>query len=378
MQIPFYIPFLTGKELDAMKQVLEQGELTGGGRLSREVASALANRLGTRKILFTTSCTSALEMAAILAGIQEGQEVIMPSFTFVSTANAIVLRGARPVFAEIDPETMNMTGETAADKISPFTRAIIPVHYAGLPCEMDQLCSLAFDRRIKIIEDAAHALFAGYKGKAAGTWGNFGCFSFHATKNINCGEGGAIAINDEEAIARAEVMWQKGTDREKFIRREVAFYSWQDIGSSYAPSELLVAFLKAQLDSARQIQQTRQILWETYAAELKPLADKGLFRIQKQNPDAQSAYHIFYILLTDENKRRQVEEYLRGKGIGTAFHYVPLHLSPMGRRLGYKPGDLPITEKTALSLLRLPLYPGLKENAQSYVIDEVKKAMART
>lgn len=378
MQIPFNIPFITGKELDYIRQALEQGELAGGGHLSREVASELASRLGARKVLFTTSCTSALEMAAILAGVQEGQEVIMPSFTFVSTANAIVLRGARPVFAEIDPETMNITGETVANKISPHTRALIPVHYAGLPCEMDQLCSLASDRGLKIIEDAAHALFASLHGKAAGTWGNFGCFSFHATKNFICGEGGAIAINDEETMARAEIMWQKGTDREKFLRREVAFYSWQDIGSSYAPSELLVAFLKAQLDCARQIQQTRQLLWETYATELSPLMDEGLFRIQKLNPDAQSAYHIFYILLPDENRRRQVEEYLRGRGIGTAFHYVPLHLSPMGRRLGYQPGDLPITEKTAFSLLRLPLYPGLKENEQRYVIDEVKNAMART
>lgn len=360
-----------------MQQALEQQQLAGGGTLSREVAAGLAQALGIEKLYLVTSGTAALEMAALLAGIEEGHEVIMPSFTFVSTANAFILRQARPVFADINPFDLNLNLDDVYRKLTHRTRALVPVHYAGLPCPMDRLVSLAADAGLKIIEDAAHALYASYQGKAAGSWGDFGCFSFHATKNIICGEGGALAVNDTESQARADIIWQKGTDREKFVRKEVAFYSWQDVGSSFPPSELLVAFLQAQLEQAELIQQRRRRIWETYARELRPLVESGQLMIQRLDPEAESSYHIFYILLSDELKRQRLETYLGEKEIGVAFHYIPLHVSPMGRRLGYRPGDLPVTEKAAACLLRLPLYPDLAENEQSYVIEQLKKAMVK-
>lgn len=377
MQVPFNKSYLTGHELSYMQQALEQQQLAGGGTLSREVAAGLAQALGIEKLYLVTSGTAALEMAALLAGIEEGHEIIMPSFTFVSTANAFILRQARPVFADINPFDLNLNLDDVYRKLTHRTRALVPVHYAGLPCPMDRLVSLAADAGLKIIEDAAHALYASYQGKAAGSWGDFGCFSFHATKNIICGEGGALAVNDTESQARADIIWQKGTDREKFVRKEVAFYSWQDVGSSFPPSELLVAFLKAQLEQAELIQQRRRRIWETYARELRPLVESGQLMIQRLDPKAESSYHIFYILLSDELKRQRLETYLGEKEIGVAFHYIPLHVSPMGRRLGYRPGDLPVTEKAAACLLRLPLYPDLAENEQSYVIEQLKKAMVK-
>lgn len=377
MQVPFNKSYLTGHELSYMQQALEQQQLAGGGTLSREVAAGLAQALGIEKLYLVTSGTAALEMAALLAGIEEGHEIIMPSFTFVSTANAFILRQARPVFADINPFDLNLNLDDVYRKLTHRTRALVPVHYAGLPCPMDRLVSLAADAGLKIIEDAAHALYASYQGKAAGSWGDFGCFSFHATKNIICGEGGALAVNDTESQARADIIWQKGTDREKFVRKEVAFYSWQDVGSSFPPSELLVAFLQAQLEQAELIQQRRRRIWETYARELRPLVESGQLMIQRLDPEAESSYHIFYILLPDELKRQRLETYLGEKEIGVAFHYIPLHVSPMGRRLGYRPGDLPVTEKAAACLLRLPLYPDLAENEQSYVIEQLKKAMVK-
>lgn len=375
MHIPFNRIYLTGQESKYIQEALDRGDLSGGGSLSHTVADTIASKLKATKVLLTTSGTAALEMAVILAGIMRGNEVIMPSFTFVSTANAVVLRGAKPVLAEINAEDMNLDVEKIPEKITVHTRAIMPVHYAGLPCDMDKINLLAKSCQLKVIEDAAHALFASYQGIAAGTWGDYGCFSFHGTKNIICGEGGALVINKPENIHQAELIWHKGTDRERFNRKEVAFYTWQSIGSSYPPSELLVAFLQAQLEGADEILEQRRRLWDTYARELKLLVDDELIKIQRVNPNATSSHHIFYIVLPGEEKRRQVEDYLASQGIATAFHFIPLHLSPMGRRLGYAPGDLPVTEKMARSLLRLPLYPGLTEAEQSYVIDHLKKAV---
>lgn len=374
-KIPFYRPYLNGREINVMQAALANGDLAGGGRLCREVGDMIARMINADKVLLTTSGTAALEMAVLLAGIGPGDEVIMPSFTFVSTANAVVLRGAKPVFADVNPWDLNMDINSLEEKITSTTRGIIPVHYAGLPCNLKRICSLAKCCQLTVIEDAAHAFLASFQGKPVGTWGDYGCFSFHATKNFTCGEGGALVINRPEMLHRAEIVWQKGTDREKFDRREVAFYTWQDVGSSYSPSGLLAAFLQAQLETSSYIQERRRYIWETYARELTPLADQELVQIQQLYEDAVSSYHLFYIVLPDKDKRKKVEAYLSERGIGTTFHYIPLHLSPMGKRLGYNCGDLPVTERMAESLLRLPLYPDLTDGEIDYTTEAVKAAI---
>ena len=363
MKIPFNKPFTIGGELENIAAAVREGHLAGDGRFTRQCHEWLERRLGARRALLTHSCTAALEMAAILCDLKPGDEVIMPSFTFVSTANAFVLRGAVPVFVDVRPDTFNLDERLVEAAVTPRTRAIVPVHYAGVACEMDALIALARSRGLLVVEDAAQGMLAEYKGRKLGAIGHLGCLSFHETKNVISGEGGALLVNDERLIARAEVIREKGTNRAQFFRGEVDKYSWVDIGSSYLPSELVGAFLWAQLQQAEAINAKRMSLCDAYRKGLEPLAARGALALPQREPAGVTGNgHMFYVLLKDLATRSRLIAHLKPRGIHSVFHYVPLHSAPAGRKFGRAAGSMAVTDDVSERLLRLPLYYELSES----------------
>ncbi len=347
------------------------GHISGDGFYTRRCHEFLEQELGVRKALLTTSCTHALELAALLLDLKPGDEVIMPSFTFVSTANAFVLRGATPVFGDIRADTLNLDEKNLPSLVTSKTRAIVPVHYAGVACEMDAILEIAHKKNLAVIEDNAHGLFGQYRGRLLGTFGCFSTLSFHETKNVTCGEGGALLINEERYIDRAEIIREKGTNRSSFFRGEVDKYSWVDLGSSYLPSDILAAFLLAQLEAWQEIQAARPRIWQTYYDGLNEWADRDGVGLPFVPSHCVQAYHMFYLLLPSLKYRQALISHLRSRGILAVFHYLPLHLSEYGRRWGGKPGDFPVTEDVSDRLLRLPFFFSLTEAEQAQVIEAV-------
>lgn len=369
--IPFNRPALAGGELAAMEDAIARGRLSGDGFYTRRCQEQLAELLGGGKVLLTTSCTDALELAALLLDVQPGDEVILPSFTFVSTANAFVLRGARPVFVDVRPDTLNLDEAQLAAAMSPRTRAIVPVHYAGVGCEMERILDIAGE--VPVIEDNAHGLFATWHGRPLGRFGALSTLSFHETKNVYCGEGGALVINHPALAERAEILREKGTDRSRFFRGEVDRYTWVDVGSSFLPSDLLAAFLSAQLAAWEATQRRRGEIWQRYALELADWAGRRGARLPVVPAGAVHPSHLFYLLLAEEAERDALIAHLKSRGVQAVFHYLPLHLSPMGRRFGGKEGDCPVTESASGRLLRLPLFSDLAVEEQGRVIAAVRE-----
>jgi dTDP-4-amino-4,6-dideoxygalactose transaminase len=367
-RIPFNVPGLAGDELRYMADAITRGQTAGDGAYTARCHEFLQRELSVPRVLLTTSCTHALEMAALLLDIQPGDEVIAPAYTFVSTINAFVLRGAKPVFVDVRPDTLNMNEEQLEPLITPRTRAILPVHYAGVGCEMDRILEIARRHSLAVVEDNAHGLFARYKGKLLGTFGCLATQSFHETKNIICGEGGALLINDARYVERAEVIREKGTNRSRFYRGQVDKYTWVDIGSSYLPSEILAAFLLAQLERRGQIQAVRQRIWERYDERLRNWAASRGVVCPTVPPHCQHAFHMYYILMPSLECRQKLIAYLKVRSILSVFHYLPLHLSEMGKRFGGREGQFPVTEDVSDRLLRLPFYNGLTEELQNEVI----------
>jgi dTDP-4-amino-4,6-dideoxygalactose transaminase len=368
--IPFNKPYMTGKELQYIAEAHANGHLAGNGAFSKRCSAWLEERLGSDKALLTHSCTAALEMAAILSGVGAGDEVIMPSFTFVSTANAFVLRGATPVFVDIRSDTLNIDETKIEAAITPRTRAIVPVHYAGVGCDMDAIMAIANRHDLLVIEDAAQGLMADYRGRPLGSIGHLAALSFHETKNIISGEGGALLINDPRFADRAEIIWEKGTNRSQFFRGQVDKYSWVDLGSSYLPGEIVAAFLWAQMEEADAITKRRVDIWETYHRSFAELEEAGKVKRPIVPGDCVHNGHLYHLLLPDLAARTTFIERLVGKGIQPVFHYVPLHSSPFGRSVGRAVGDLSNTESVGERLVRLPLWLGLEEH-QDDVIAEV-------
>lgn len=369
MNIPFNKPQLTGKELHYVAEAHARGQLAGDGYFTKCCCQWLEQRSGGAKALLTHSCTAALEMAAILADIQPGDEVIMPSYTFVSTANAFVLRGGVPVFVDIRADTLNIDETLIEAAITPRTRAIVPVHYAGVACEMDTIMDIARRHQLLVIEDAAQGLMASYKGKPLGTIGHLGCYSFHETKNIISGEGGALLINDARLSERAEIIREKGTNRSQFFRGQVDKYTWVDIGSSYLPGEIIAAFLWAQMQEAKDITVNRLAIWEQYHAGLAGIEAEGRLRRPIVPSDCQHNAHMYYLLMRDLDDRTAFIDTMKQQGIHCVFHYVPLHSAPQGRISGRSSGTLPVTSSLADRLVRLPLWVGLGDT-QKTIIDQ--------
>lgn len=376
--IPFNRPYATGKELDNIAEAHRLGHLSGDGSFTRRCHRWIEEYAGCAKALLTHSCTSALDMAALLLDLKGGDEVIMPSFTFVSTANAFVLRGATPVFVDIREDTLNLDERLIESAITPRTRAIAPVHYAGVACDMDAIMAVARRHGLSVIEDAAQGVMAGYKGRALGAIGALGSFSFHETKNIICGEGGALLVNDPALVSRAEIIREKGTDRDRFFRGEVDKYTWQDIGSSFLPSEINAAFLWAQLEQAQRITAERIAIWRRYHAMLEPLEKLGLLRRPIIPEDCQHNGHIYYVLLSPHTDRQAVLTELKTNAISSVFHYVPLHSSPAGQRFGRAHGDLRLTTSLSERLIRLPMWLGLTEHQQQRVCEVLAKILRRS
>ena len=370
-RIPFNRPYATGREAGYMAEAVASGQISGDGIFSGRCHAILEKALGVEKALLTTSCTHALEMASMLLDLRPGDEVVVPSFTFVSTANAFVLRGARPVFADIRPDTLNLDENRLESLLSPRTRAVFLVHYAGIGCEMDAIMEVARLRGVRVVEDNAHGLFGKYKGKYLGTMGCLGTQSFHETKNFSCGEGGALLINDTAYLDRAEIIREKGTNRTRFFRGQVDKYTWVDIGSSYLPSDLLAAFLFAQLEERERIQEIRRRIWERYALHLGGWAQGNGIRLPTVPPHCEQAYHMFYLLLPSLQSRQAFIAHMRQRGILCVFHYLPLHLSDMGRAFGGKEGDCPVTETTSDRLVRLPFFNSLSLQEQEEVMEAV-------
>jgi len=366
--IPFNRPGLAGDELKYMAEAAAAGHLSGDGRFTARCHAYLEQSLGVRKALLTTNCTHALEMTALLLDIKAGDEAILPAYTFVSVVNAFVLRGATPVFADVRPDTLNLDESRLETLITPRTRAIVPVHYAGVACEMDAIRSIASSAGIAVVEDNAHGLFGRYKGQLLGTMGTLATLSFHETKNFTCGEGGALLINDPSLVERAEILREKGTNRSRFFRGQVDKYTWVDIGSSYLPSELLAAFLLAQLEAREQIQARRQHIWRYYAKHLADWARGRGVRLPAVPEGCEHPAHIFYLILPSLADRQALIAHLKQHQISAVFHYLPLHLSDMGRRFGGKPGDCPVTEDLSDRLLRLPLYRGLADEDLARIV----------
>lgn len=357
--INFNIPPFTGRELEYIEEAVKNRKLCGDGPFTKRCNRFLEELTGATKALLTTSCTHATEMAAMLCDVGPGDEVIMPSYTFVSTADAFVLRGARAVFVDIRPETMNMDERLVEQAITESTKAIVPVHYAGVCCEMDEINRIARKHRLMVVEDAAQAILSEYKGKAAGTLGDFGCYSFHETKNLSMGEGGALLIKDAKYVERAEIIREKGTNRSKFFRGEIDKYTWIDAGSSYLPSELNAAYLWAQLEIARQIIDDRMASWNYYREALRDLADDGRIELPFIPEDCRHNAHMFFIKARDLEERTALIRFLKENGIGAVFHYVPLHSSEAGVRLGRFSGEDRYTTRESERLVRLPLYYGM-------------------
>lgn len=372
-KIPFNKPYLTGKELDNIKRAYEIGQLSGNGYFTKRCQEWMEKRIGCKKCLLTHSCTGALEMAAILAGVGSGDEVIMPSFTFVSTANAFVLRGAKPVYVDIRQDTQNIDESKIEKAITKKTKAIVVVHYAGVPCEMGVINKIARNHKLVVIEDSAQALFSKYKNKYVGTLGDFSTFSFHETKNVTSGEGGALCINNKKYIERAEIIWEKGTNKKKFMQGQVDKYTWVDVGSSFLPGELTAAFLFAQLKKSNHINRTRMGLWKKYEASFQGLEHKGYLKTPVIPKDTNHNAHLYYMLLNSERQRNELINYLRKKGIVAVFHYIPLHSSKAGKKYGKCVGNMNVTNQVSKTLVRLPLYVGLKGSEQQVVINRINK-----
>ncbi len=381
MQIPFSRPYLTGGELTNIKTLLTNLDkgwiISGDGYYTKQVNRFLETTFGARKALMTTSCTTALELATHLLELKLGDEVIVPSFTFVSTVNPILLASARPVFAEIKEDTLNIDPTDIRRKITEKTRAIYVVHYGGVACKMDEIMEIAAEHNLYVVEDAAHGVNARYKNKYLGTMGDFGCYSFHDTKNYVCGEGGALLINtdDSKIIDRAEIIREKGTNRSKFFRGEIDKYTWVDIGSSYLPSDILAAFLYAQLEKLQAIQERRLAIYNEYNQVLKPYEDNGRIQLPYVPGYAWHNAHLYYILFKHTNERNHVMTELKKRGVQATFHYIPLHSSPMGMKLGCRAGELPITESVSSRLLRLPLYAGMTGKELDYVVSALKEVL---
>ncbi len=371
IDIPFNRPAVAGEELRYMREALAAGRISGNGEFSRRCESLLADELGAARVLLTTSCTHALEMAALLLDFQPGDEVVVPSFTFVSTVNAFALRGARPVFADIRPDTLNLDESRLPALIGPRTRAIVPVHYAGVGCDMDAILAAAMPRGIAVVEDNAHGLFGKLGGRPLGSFGCLSALSFHETKNVTCGEGGALVVNDRRFAERAEIVREKGTNRGQFFRGMVDRYTWVDLGSSYLPADLLAAFLLGQLEARERIQAARRRTWERYRRELAGWAAAAGTRLPMVPPGCEHPYHIFYLLLPSLAARQGLIAHLASRGILAVFHYVPLHLSPKGRELAARPADCPVAEEVSDRLVRLPLFHDLTAGEQSRVIEAV-------
>ncbi|WP_127836701.1 dTDP-4-amino-4,6-dideoxygalactose transaminase [Clostridium prolinivorans] len=370
--IPFNKPYITEKEIQYISNCLSKKHIHGDGYYTKLVSQFMENKFEAKQVLLTTSGSSALDIAAILLDLKEGDEVILPSYTFVSTANAVVLRGAKPIFADICEDTLNIDPKDIENKITDKTKAIFPVHYAGVSCDMDSIMSIAKKYAIKVVEDAAQAVNSKYNGKYLGTIGDIGCYSFHETKNYTCGEGGAILINgDEELAKRAEIIREKGTNRSQFFRGEVDKYTWVDIGSSYLPSDILSAMLYAQFEKLDEIQNAREKIYYCYYEGLKELEKRGYLRLPFIPKNCNSNYHMFYIILNSEKERDLLMYKLKEKGISAVFHYIPLHTSPIGLKIGYRYGDLPKTEDLSKRILRLPLYVELKEKEINYIIQSI-------
>ena len=364
--IPFNKPFMTGRELWLISQAHAEGHLSGDGKFTRHCHEWLEHNIGCRKALLTHSCTAALEMSALLLALRPGDEVIMPSFTFVSTANAFVLRGAVPVFVDIRPDTLNLDENLVEAAITPRTRAICVVHYAGVSCEMDAIMAIAARHGLAVIEDAAQGIFSTYKGRALGSIGAFGALSFHETKNVISGEGGALLVNDPAYVERAEIIREKGTNRSKFFRGQVDKYTWVDVGSSYLPGEIIAAFLAAQLEQGEEITRMRLALWERYHAWAGKLEEDGVARRPVIPEHCQHNAHMYYLLLPGIEQRAAFIEQMKINGVGAVFHYIPLHSSPAGKRFGRASGRLVVTDDVSARLVRLPLYAGLIDD-----LDEV-------
>jgi len=378
LKIPFNKPFTIGAELENIAAAVGDGHLAGDGRFTRQCHQWLEQNLGAKRALLTHSCTAALEMAAILCDLKPGDEVIMPSFTFVSTANAFVLRGAVPVFVDVRRDTFNLDERLIDAAITPRTKAIVPVHYAGVSCEMDAIMDLARQRSLLVVEDAAQGILAEYRGRRLGAIGHLGCLSFHETKNVISGEGGALLVNDERFVARAEVIREKGTNRAQFFRGEVDKYSWVDIGSSYLPSELVGAFLWAQLEQARAINARRMDLCSAYRKGLEPLARSGALALPQPEPAGVTGNgHMFYVLLQDLAARTRLIAHLKARGIHSVFHYVPLHSSPAGRKFGRVAGPMTVTDDVSSRLLRLPLYFELDEGDVRHIAAAIREFFGR-
>jgi dTDP-4-amino-4,6-dideoxygalactose transaminase len=366
LRVDFNRPIPVGNEIEYVTQAINSGHISGDGPFTKKCHALLEQELGVKKALLTTNCTHALEMMAILLNIQPGDEVIIPDFTFVSTVNAFVLRGAVPVFVDIRPDTLNLDESKLESMITPKTKAIVPVHYAGVGCEMD-----ANRHAVAVVEDNAHGLFGKYKGKFLGTFGAMASQSFHETKNFTSGEGGAILINDEKYLERAEIIREKGTNRSRFFRGQVDKYTWVDIGSSYLPSDIIAAFLFGQLEQRIKVQLHRKGLWQTYDLALKDWAAKNEVTLPTIPPYVEQAYHMFYLLLPELDTRQRFIMYLRERGIYSVFHYLPLHLSDMGQKYGGKPGDCPVTEAVSDHLVRLPFHNALTNSDLEQVIETI-------
>jgi dTDP-4-amino-4,6-dideoxygalactose transaminase len=373
MKIPFNKPFIAGRELEHIAQAVKDGNIGGDGQFTRSCSKLLEERFGISRVLLTPSCTAALEMAVMLCDLGPGDEVILPSFTFVSSASAVARVGAVPVFVDIRPDTLNLDEEQIEKAITPRTRAIMPVHYAGVGCEMERIGEIAATHGLRIIEDAAQGVAAFYRGRALGSIGDLGAFSFHETKNYIAGEGGALCINDPALSERAEIIRDKGTDRQRFARGEVDKYTWVDLGSSYVPSEIVSAFLYGQLELLDPIAERRRLIFNRYRKGLAPLAEAGLCRLPLIPEECESNFHMFYLLLSDHDTRDGLIAHLKAHGILAVFHYVPLHSSPMGRRLGFVDGELPVTDDLSGRLVRLPFFYEIEAEEQQQVVEQIAR-----
>jgi len=369
--IPFNRPHLGGSELTYARQAIEGLKISSNGDFTRRCEELLADALEVPRVMLTTSCTSALEMTALLLDLRPGDEVVMPSFTFVSTANAYRLRGVKLVFVDIRPDTLNLDETALEALLTPASRAIVPVHYGGIACAMDEICSLARARGVRVIEDNAHGLFARYKGRPLGSLGDLAAQSFHDTKNFSCGEGGALVIGNPEFIERAEIIREMGTDRSRFFRGEIDKYTWVEVGTNCLPSDLLAPVLFAQLEERESVQRARRAIWDRYATGLADWAQSNGARLPHVPDACEHSAHLFHLVMPSEASRRALIEQLRANDIQAVFHFQPLHLSAVGRALGYAPGDLPITEEVAGRLVRLPFYTDLAEAEQERVIGEI-------
>lgn len=370
--INFNIPPYVGTEMNYIDEAIRSQKICGDGKFTKRCSKWLEEHTGTAKALLTTSCTHATEMAAMLAAIKPGDEVIMPSYTFVSTADAFVLRGAKVVFVDIRPDTMNIDETLIEDAITKHTKAIVPVHYAGVSCEMDVICDIAGRHGLYVIEDAAQGVMSSYKGKALGTIGDFGCYSFHETKNYSMGEGGALLIKDKNNLERAEIIREKGTDRSKFFRGQIDKYTWVDAGSSYLPSDINAAYLWAQLEKAEEINAYRLNCWNRYFESLKPLEEKGNLKLPYVPKECKHNGHMFYIKLKNLDERNRMISHLHALGVNAVFHYIPLHTAPAGKRYGEFCGEDRYTTKESERLLRLPMYYTLKDEEIERICKVVK------